>query len=63
MLFYQKDCVRYSTNIDSVPVHYLTSEKAGTMCYQIYYVKLVYIWSLESGLSRHTVFGITRRLI
>ena len=61
--FKQTQCLIYSTKIDSVMLYYLTIEKGDTMYYLIYCVILGYFCSLKNGLTRHTVIGISWRLI
>ena len=50
-------------NIDSDMLHFLTSEKADTMCLLIYCVKFRYFFRLNSGLIRHTMLSLLRILI
>ena len=61
--FIQKLCVTYFTQMILVCFTIWMVNKAGNICYSIYWFHLGYIWSLCSDLSRHSVLPILLRFM
>ena len=46
-----------------VLLHYLTRKKGYKTCYQIYCVRVGYIWLSKIGSSIHTMIAVSKSLI